>query len=929
MVARQRISLVAAGCWLAMLVWLIQPAKGQLRESFEAPQPTWQLAEADCGVKVIAHDRTYRESHSGNGSEHLRLTLGNGTFVHLSHRIGKVPLIAEFEPKIWLKADKANLQWMVRVVFPRSLDNANGQPITSLLRGETYTDVGAWQQLRLRDAEKLLARNLIALRTQFGKEIDSREAYVDMVVINAFSAPGNVDLWIDDLEISGYVNLEDPATRNNPGEAGESGAMGADPLATNNRPAAAQPNPPMLQGPLLLVDSRPMMPRVIESSGEPLEWLASLGFNTVKLRRPPTVKELKEAQRLGIWLVAPPPKAEEVAALTGHSARLLGWSLGDHLTSRDFAIASKLANDLRRQEPSMTRPLVIGADVDLENYSRLGGILTLDRPVLATSFEMADQRLWLMERQRSLRPGTPTWAVVPTHLPPAMHDQLQVFSRGKVLPAVAVMGDCDWLSQRQLVLSSIAAGSRGLVFASQYPVQNDSNAAIHRANVLRMINAEMSVVEPWVAGGSVVEEVASGDASIRINMLQTERSRLLVVQREAPAQQYVASAADKQSLSIVVPGVPISDRAYQITFAGLQQLRTSQGNGGIRILLEDALPGSLVVITQDPLVIHHLNRTLAAIRGDAARLRLDMASFRLLAISDTDAQLTQAGKMLSPARQWIPQAQKQLDTARRLLNGNDYRGVHAAISEAEMLIARVARGHWEQSVASFTSPAASPFISQFVTLPMHWQFAERIQRSGWGPNGLAAGDMEDLGELLKNGWKQERNLPAGTRADVSLSLQSPHSGRSALRLVAQSDAADKATAVFQRPLVSIRSSGIPAGMGQVARIHGFVYVPRPLVGTQDGLMIYDSLTGPDLAQRVRFTQGWREFTLYRAIPKSGEFSVTFALSGLGEAWIDDVGISMMNTDPIREAEPEPMITSPGEVGPANSSSATRPMVPTR
>ena len=59
----------------------------------------------------------------------------------------------------------------------------------------------------------------------------------------------------------------------------------------------------------------------------------------------------------------------------------------------------------------------------------------------------------------------------------------------------------------------------------------------------------------------VVEEVASGDASIRINMLQTERSRLLVVQREAPAQQYVASAADKQSLSIVVPGVPISDRA--------------------------------------------------------------------------------------------------------------------------------------------------------------------------------------------------------------------------------------------------------------------------------------------------------------------------------------------------------------------------------
>ncbi len=923
-----RVPLVVASWLLVLGVWSARPVMGQLRESFESPQPTWQLAEADCGVKVLAHDRTYRDSHSGNGSEHLRLALGNGTFVHLSYRIGKVPLIAEFEPKIWLKSDKANLQWMVRVVFPRSVDNATGQPITSLLRGESYTDVGAWQQLQLRDAERLLARNLIALRTQFGREIDRREAYVDMVVINAFSTPGNVDLWIDDLEVAGYVNLDDAAAQNNAADAAGSMASGAA-LGTGNKAAAALPTPPTLQGPLLLVDSRPMMPRVIESNDEPLEWLASLGFNTVKLRRPPTLKEMKEAQRLGIWLVAPPPKQEELTTLVGNSSRMLGWSLGDHLTTRDLTIASKTANDLRRQEPSATRPLVIGADVDLENYSRLGGILKLDRPVLATSFELADQRQWLLDRQRLLRPGTPTWAVVSTHLPVVMHDQLQVFSRGRIPPAVAIMGDADWLQQRQLVLSSIAAGARGLVFASQFPVQNDTNAAIHRANVLRMINAELSVVEPWVAGGSLVEEVASGDPAVRVSMLQTERSRLLVVQRESPAQQYVASAADKQPLALVVPGVPISDRAYQVTFAGLQQLRTSQGNGGIRILVEDALPGALIVVTQDPLVIHHLNRTLAAIRGDAARLRMEMASYRLLAASDTDTQLTELGKILSPARQWLPQAQSQLDTARKLLSGNDFRGVHAALSEAEMFTARVERGHWEQSVSAFTSPAASPFISQYTTLPMHWQFAERIQRSGWGPNGLAAGDMEDLGELLRNGWKQERNLPAGTRADVSLSLQSPHTGRSALRLLAQSDAPDRHTAVFQRPLVSIRSSGIPAGMGQIARIHGFVYVPKPLLGTQDGLMIFDSLTGPDLAQRVRFTQGWREFTLYRAIPRNGEFAVTFALTGLGEAWIDDVSISLMNTDPIRESTPDPMLAAPGSAGPPASSSATRPIAAPR
>jgi hypothetical protein len=58
----------------------------------------------------------------------------------------------------------------------------------------------------------------------------------------------------------------------------------------------------------------------------------------------------------------------------------------------------------------------------------------------------------------------------------------------------------------------------------------------------------------------------------------------------------------------------------------------------------------------------------------------------------------------------------------------------------------------------------------------------------------------------------------------------------------------------------------------------------------DGLLIYDSLAGPALAHRIDRTNGWKEFSLYRAASENGTMTVTFALSGFGQAWIDQVTV---------------------------------------
>ena len=88
---------IAAAAWAASHA---APAVAQFRDSFEGPEPTWLLRGADCGVKQLAHLRDYRQSHAGQASEHIRLAVGEGTFVYLVLPIGKAPVIAEFTGSI-------------------------------------------------------------------------------------------------------------------------------------------------------------------------------------------------------------------------------------------------------------------------------------------------------------------------------------------------------------------------------------------------------------------------------------------------------------------------------------------------------------------------------------------------------------------------------------------------------------------------------------------------------------------------------------------------------------------------------------------------------------------------------------------------------------------------------------------------------------
>jgi hypothetical protein len=86
---------------------------------------------------------------------------------------------------------------------------------------------------------------------------------------------------------------------------------------------------------------------------------------------------------------------------------------------------------------------------------------------------------------------------------------------------------------------------------------------------------------------------------------------------------------------------------------------------------------------------------------------------------------------------------------------------------------------------------------------------------------------------------------------------------------------------------------VPVEQGAVVCIHGWVNVPQALTGSVDGLLIVDSFGGEALAERIVKTKGWREITLYRAAARGQPLAVTFALTGLGEAWLDDFSVQVL------------------------------------
>lgn len=887
--------------WRALTVCLLSVtwpawAEAEIVDSFEAVEPSWRSAQTNCSpARVAVHRRVGDQVHSGRRSEYVRLNANGGTYFYLTHKIAHSRVIREFEPRLWVKSDRPGIQLMVRVVLPRTPEPLTGEPVRALLRGDFYSDEGDWQQLAVRGADRLLAREVLQIRSRGVPNVDAREAYVDMIVLNAYGGPGATHLWIDDLSYTPF------------------------PVGTSAKPRAVQPAQTFgpvesettvgegfsehvrVNGNVMMAQGRPLMVRMIDHRGEPFGLLRGLGFNTVRLEQPPSAQILQQAADEGMWIVAPPPQPRGNLAVSRAHDQVLAWSLGQNLGGRDVQLTGDLVRDLRRRDIRARRPLLCDLTSHLWDYRTLGDIFVLPPPPIGGCREIAEYGEQLRAAPSRARFGGCVWATIQTD----PLEQLWGQTRGFNAPAAMEHAYVEPDQIRLQTYQAVASGARGLYFRSRGPLDALDPVTQLRAKSLELINRELTLIEPWIQAG-VCEGDVVNDEKIRASVLRTDRSQLLIVNRKAEHQQFAIGPTEREQISLVTAAISSSAEAFRITFATFQALRPVRVAGGYRITLTDGELTSLVLLTQHPQVMDHVARNLRDQGRRIAELRQQIGVDHLGLTTATLERLSAVRRVLDPTQATLADAQRNLQQGRQLLDRGDLDYANVFTNRAMGGIAAVRRSHLEQAMRAFPSPTSSPLCVDFALLPEHWMLSERMKDHRWSGNSLAAGGFENLQHMLVSGWEKSEQTAPGLTTHVELSLQA-WSGKRSLLLQAQQAGRRRPGGNSDGPAIRIASAATPVKQGTMLRIHGRVRVDKPLQGDRRGLLIYDSLGGPDLAHRITTTHGWEEFAIYRAAPSDSRITLHFDLFGVGEVLLDSVSIA--SAQPLAQTTAPPATAS--------------------
>jgi hypothetical protein len=856
-------------------------------EGFEGPEPTWQFRGSDASYRIERNQRVAQQAHGGDWCEQWSLAAGHGTFAHLSHEVPPARVVNELRAGLWLRSDRAGLEFLARVVLPATVDPQTGEPLKALVRGGQYDQVGRWQRLQIDDIPRQVEREVRRLRLDIGPQVDARGVYVDRVMLNIYGGAGETNVWIDDLEVAPLISVEslvvNTAGTGLPGEV----------VSTSALQTAARGPRVKLSGATLLVNDRPVLARIIRHQGEPLEWLQQVGFNVVWLASVPPRDLLAEAERLGVGLICPPPLAADVKLDPDRPTEIprefdpvLLWDMGAGLAGADLDRVKNWSQQVRLADGRMMRPLICAPDSDLRSYSRYVNVLLLGRSPLGTTLELVDYGAWLRERPRLARPGTPVWTTVQTQPTAPLAAQW----RG-IVPRRALDASIAEEQVRLLTYTALACGMRGICFESQSRLDASDPATQLRAATLELLNLELDLLEPWVTSGEFLTTVtSSSDPDISGAVLQTDRSRLLIAMWSGRGGQFVAGQAAANNIPLVVPSASEASDVYLVSPAGLRPLQHDRVAGGVRVVVDEFGLTTAVLLCQDDLALAELTRRLASVQSRAAELQRQAAGQKFMQVGELDRQLQARGKTVRAANDWLADAREHLGLADQRLGSGSVSEAYLEAQRAMRPLRMLERKHWEAAVAELAGPVVHPLAVSASGLAEYYRSSELISQLQTGTNLLPGGDFENFDRTLGAGWKHFRHPHEGLASTADLSPIDPRRGRYALRMSVKATDEKLPQAIVETAPIWVTSARVQVQAGQYVRISGWVNVPIPVIGSVDGLMIFDSLGGQPLALRYGQTGDWQPFSLVRVAPQSGPLWVTFAMTGLGEASIDDIRI---------------------------------------
>jgi hypothetical protein len=873
-------------------------AQGQQihRNGFEGRETAWIKGTADVAFRELVHDVTDTTARTGQRSEHLQVTCEQSGHIYYYYPTSRAPITDDLSISIWIKADRPGIQLLARVVLPHERNSSNLQePLTTFIYGEPlYQNTGRWQHLQLRRPSKLAAQQQRIMRNELKRDVDFTDAHVDRVVLNVCAGPGQVELWIDDLEIG-------PVVEANSSHLTSQTTGGVKLQAPSDLPRASNRTGLVeVDRGQLLVNRKRFFIRGIRHTDTPLKALHDAGFNALWFDNSVSPATLDEAINLGFWLVPTlPATATDSRLITADSMRreiarflekdaVLFWDLGGGLTDEQatqVAQAGQLVRSVDTQRP-------IGGDVwdGFKPYSLNLDLVGMHRWPLMTGLELPQYRLWLNQRRLLARSGAFMWTWVQTHLPD-WYTAL-VYQR----PASAGFDEPIGPQPEQIRLLTyvaLAAGCRGVGFWSDRFLA-DTHQGRDRLLTLAMLNQEIKMIEPLLMGALEPTWIDTSVGEVKAAVFRSKAGVLVMPMWLGRGAQYVPGQSANVNLSITVPQVPGTAQAFEISPASVRSLRTYREVGGTRITLPEFGLTATIVFTadngQDGLLVHFQNLVRQTSRI-AAQWAIYLAEEEVDKVSRVEEQLEKAGHTLPDGQKLLENARIRLVSCNDSWNRGDYREAYAEAGRVLRPLRILMRAQWEQATNELSAPVASPFAVSFYTLPRHWEFAQAVKKGRIGTNVLPGGDFEATPSPTAETWLTQETTLDEVAMLASRVTESPREGRQCMML--QIDRKDKLAlppAALERTFLAVNSPAVRLKPGSLVRISGWIRIPKPIAASADGALLYDSSGGEPLAIRLTDTIPWKQFTLYRWVPASGTINVTLALTGLGTVYFDDIRI---------------------------------------
>ena len=898
------------------------------QDGFESDSPTWRVsAEGAETARLRTHTRSDRFVHSGSRSELVQLDSAQRRGrLFLEQNVPAALVFDELQATVWVRSNRPGLQIGVRIVFPHQTNPHTGKPLTVDFWGGAYDVAHRWQQLSCRTRDTDIRQLVTRLRSQFlpildTADLNTRDLYVDRVILSQDIEAGAVEYSLDTLEVGPVI---DPSSN------------GAEIVQVS---AEQEVTAPVTMGDgRLLRNGKPLFPIFTPHHGESPAELRSAGFNLAWVPRYDDRELMRAFATSGLGVMAEPPAVEVQAPdqtgdvsysvglppLAEGTENILMWHLGSEVEPDALASVRATANAVRDAD-RYRRPILVDVTGSVREFHRSVDLIGFSKHAVHTSSSPQDYLASLQQHGLQALRGKPTFTWIFTEPNPA--------NLGNRRPQSApphVEPEQIWMQ----VNTAIGSGSKAIGFWKHTPLSDPSPVGVERREAVTIANLRLHVVREWLATGKVVDMApvrvgpgrapgppgfgstllsrynrsaeATGpadqlDAHVKAPVIRCEKGLLILPQWLEKDGQYQPGPMAAQDVRIFLRGLR-AVHAWEVTATSVHphELKVEDTSGGTEIILQRLDQATMLIVPTDPAVIEQIRDDVHAVRKQAARSWVRLANAKLERVQAVHDELQElAPKGYTEGDYLLAEARRQLRNAANQLEAAKFDAARTAAQSVLRVTRQVQRAHWENAARTFSSPVATPYTICFQTLPDFWRLMQTLGRGHAGTeNLLHGGDFSSWDTVFAAGWRYDA-APASDQLATIIELDPEGASDRCLRLAAHLSDPDRQATSFDRSPVKFVTHPIPVFSGQIAHIRGYVRIGVPVTGSTDGAMIYDNLMGSVGA--LRFTASapvgqWIPFELIRPVQHSGELQLTLELTGYGDVRFDELQVTTITPE---------------------------------